>query len=105
MFTILSRPQLVRRLMSLAHAPLTQSGLIAAAVATLFRDPGVHHVLPCFCEEIIVHWPSLLAGILIGFLLFQVLEWLILLRAALSLQLRHQQFWSRNWQLARARLA
>ena len=58
MFTILSRPQLVRRLMSLAHAPLTQSGLIAAAVATLFRDPGVHHVLPCFCEEIIVHWPS-----------------------------------------------
>lgn len=90
--------------MSLVHSPAAQSGVVAAIVASLFREPA-QALLPCFCEEVRYHWPSILAGILVGLVIGQVVEWLILLRAALGFQLRSLQFWTRNLHLARARLA
>ena len=89
--------------MSLVPSQAAQSGLIAAAVASLFREPVPPFATPCLCED--THWPSLIAGILLGLCLGQVFEWILVLRAAWSLQLRHQLFWHRNLQVARARLA
>ena len=49
--------------------------------------------------------PSVLAGVVIGLCLGQLLEWIILARLAWTVHLRQQSFWLRNFQVARARIA
>ena len=93
----------LKRRMSLAHSPAIHGGLAAAVVSSLFREPASFPLLPCLPEDIFIHWQSLLVGILIGLLLGQVLEWLVLLRVALSIHLHSQGFWLRNLQLVRQR--
>lgn len=90
--------------MSLVSTQTAQSGLVAAAVASLFRD-SPYPPLPCICEDLHFHWPSLILGILLGLLFGQVFEWLVLLRAVWTAHLRNQTFWLRNSVVARARLA
>ncbi len=67
-------------------------GLTAALVSSLFRDPVVPQ-LPLICPDIgledRIHWPSLCAGLIIGLLLGQLLELLVLLRQFLTARVRY----------------
>lgn len=70
-------------------------GLSAALVSTLLRTFDSPAVPPVICQDFQVsdwHWPSLIAGVFLGLALGQLLEWLIIARHFLALQLRHRAF-------------
>lgn len=70
-------------------------GLAAALVNSLFQPVQEFPVLPpVTCQDLglagdLIHWPSLLLGLLVGLLPAQVLELLLLCRQCLSALVRH----------------
>jgi len=79
--------------------PAAAGGLTAALVSSLVRSASEPRWDPTFCPvvppESDIHWPSIAIGILIGLLVSQLLDLIVLLRQWLSLQVRH-----RGWSLA-----
>ena len=81
-------------------------GISAALVSALLREPLVNP--PVICQDLEVdsiHWGSLCFGIVLGLILGQVLEYLILLRQYLNIQLRLRVGALHNYWAVRSRLA
>ena len=75
--------------------PAAAGGLTAALVSSLVRTASEPHWDPSFCpvvtpETTSIHWPSVAVGILLGLLLSQLLDLIVLLRQWLTLQVRHR---------------
>ena len=83
------------------QASAATGGLSAAVVSTVLsalQSP----ITPVTCQDLLpsttaveLHWPSILLGLVLGVLLGQVLESLVLARHYLGWQLR-QRLWSWN---------
>lgn len=77
-------------------------GLAAALVSTLFQtepwNPSKFTAtLPVPCQDFgepALHWPSVLLGLLIGLLLSQLLDLVVLARQALSIYVRQRSWWT-----------
>ena len=81
-------------------------GISAALVSAILREPLVHP--PVICQDLEVesiHWGSLCLGIFLGLVLGQVLEYLILLRQYLNIQLKLRVGAVHNYWAVKSRLA
>lgn len=88
-------------------------GLAAALVNTLFahQELPLPPLPPLNCQDLgyvverSIHWPSLLLGLLVGLLLAQVLELLLLFRQYLGALVRQRSWIATNVLNSRQRLA
>ena len=77
-------------------------GISAALVSAILREPLVHP--PVICQDLEVesiHWGSIFSGLVLG----QVLEYLILLRQYLNIQLKLRVGAVHNYWAVKSRLA
>ena len=87
-------------------------GLAAALVNSLFSSqelPVLPPPLTCqdlgFSDHSSIHWPSVLLGLLVGLVLAQILEIVLLFRQYLAAVVRQRAWLSTNVQNSRQRLA
>ena len=79
------------KLMPRALPPAATGGIAAAIVSSLFQN--YNPPVPVLCQDLDpdrLHWGSLCAGILLGLILGQLLQFLILAKHFLELHLRYQ---------------
>lgn len=88
-----------------ALPPVATGGLAAALVSSFLRDPVTP---PLFCQDLVppdrICWSTFLAGILVGILLAQVLDFVVLLRHWVRLQLQSPAAGFRNYLAIKSRL-
>ncbi len=75
-----------------ALPPAATGGVAAAVVSSLFQS-SYNPPFPVICQDLDpdrLHWGSLCAGILLGLLLGQLLQFAILAKHFLELHLRYQ---------------